>query len=290
MLRIFLPMLLAVSVFIGSGEIIHACVTTATGAVRIVGEATSCNAGETALQWGVVGLQGPQGPAGPAGPQGPAGVGDLGCTVDQVAKWDDGQSRWVCSSLPDIAALQAQVIGLQGKVTALQALLQPVSRVENTLVISGANLQIVNGTGATESANGLGNLIIGYNEARVPSQTDPNPVNARTGSHMLVVGKEHNYTSFGGIVVGRYNSTSGPFAAVGGGHFNQATGAVAVVSGGEANTASGLAAAVSGGSNNEASQYGATVSGGAANKAIARYATVSGGFGLIADGIEEHVP
>lgn len=288
MLRIFLPMLLAVSMFVGSGEIIHACVNSASGAVRIVGEATTCATGETALQWGVIGLQGPQGER---GPQGPAGVGDLGCTTNQIAKWDDGQSRWVCSSLLDIAALQAQVTSLEGKVTALQQLLQPVSRIENTLVISGANLQIVNGTGATDGApNGLGNLIIGYNEERVASDTDPNPVNARTGSHMLVVGKENNYTSFGGIVVGNYNATSGPFASVSGGHFNQASGAVAVISGGEANKASGLAAAVSGGSNNEATQYGATVSGGALNKATARYSTVSGGSSLVADGIEEHVP
>jgi hypothetical protein len=230
----------------------------------------------------------------------------LGCTTDQIAQWDDGQSRWVCASLPDIATLQTQVSDLAGKVTALQDLLQPLSRTGNTLLISGANLQIVNGAGATDSApNGLGNLIIGYNEVRVASADDPNPVNARTGSHMLIVGKEQNYTSFGGIVAGAYNSTAGPFAsvsggtqnsadgeyaAVGGGHYNQATGAVAVVSGGEANKASGLAAAVSGGSNNEASQYGATVSGGALNKAVARYATVSGGSRQVADGIEEHVP
>src|SRR6266850_7568315 len=36
----------------------------------------------------------------------------------------------------------------------------------NEVVISGANLRIVNGLGATDTTNGLGNLIVGYNELR----------------------------------------------------------------------------------------------------------------------------
>src|SRR4030095_2010445 len=41
----------------------------------------------------------------------------------------------------------------------------------NEVVISGANLRIVNGLWNTETTNGLGNLIIGYNELR---QENPN--------------------------------------------------------------------------------------------------------------------
>src|SRR4030095_5140428 len=36
----------------------------------------------------------------------------------------------------------------------------------NEVVISGANLRIVNGLGSTETTNGLGNLIVGDNETR----------------------------------------------------------------------------------------------------------------------------
>jgi hypothetical protein len=36
----------------------------------------------------------------------------------------------------------------------------------NEVVITGANLRIVNGLGSTETTNGLGNLIVGYNELR----------------------------------------------------------------------------------------------------------------------------
>src|SRR5262252_2942004 len=36
----------------------------------------------------------------------------------------------------------------------------------NEVVISGANLRIVNGLGSTETTNGLGNLIVGYDKSR----------------------------------------------------------------------------------------------------------------------------
>lgn len=56
---------------------------------------------------------------------------------------------------------------LEKKLEALVSLLEGVSRNSNTLVISGANLQIVNGTGMTQGdGNGTGNLIIGYNEKK----------------------------------------------------------------------------------------------------------------------------
>src|SRR4030095_3054466 len=38
----------------------------------------------------------------------------------------------------------------------------------NEVVITGANLRIVNGLGTTETTNGVGNLIVGYNELRQP--------------------------------------------------------------------------------------------------------------------------
>jgi len=48
------------------------------------------------------------------------------------------------------------------------------------------------GSGATEGMiNGLGNLIVGYNEDVGSNAT-------RTGSHNLVVGIEHSYSSYAG--------------------------------------------------------------------------------------------
>ena len=98
------------------------------------------------------------------------------------------------------------------------------------VVITGANLRLVNGLRATATTNGLGNLVVGYNESREGE-------NVRTGSH---------------TVVGRQNEISGAFAAVSGGHGNTATSAHAAISGGEANTASGFASSVGGGRNHMA--------------------------------------
>ena len=61
----------------------------------------------------------------------------------------------------------------------------------NEVVISGANLRIVNGLGATDTTNGVGNLIVGYNDARRRSHLP----NVRTGSHNVVVGRQHNFSS-----------------------------------------------------------------------------------------------
>jgi hypothetical protein len=52
-------MILVMAGLVGSGEVIRACVTTATGAVRIVSTDSACEEGESVLEWGVVGMQGP---------------------------------------------------------------------------------------------------------------------------------------------------------------------------------------------------------------------------------------
>jgi hypothetical protein len=103
----------------------------------------------------------------------------------------------------------------------------------------------------------MGNLIVGYNKLRPPPEPEPEastadrsaPVNVRTGSHNVVVGQEHNFSRFGGLVVGDGNTISGEFAAVSGGGGNTASGIGAVVSGGQGNIASGDFSSVSGGRN-----------------------------------------
>jgi hypothetical protein len=143
--------------------------------------------------------------------------------------------------------------------------------------ITGANLRLVNGLRATATANGLGNLLVGYNEPRQGG-------NVETGSHNVVVGQGHNFSSFGGLVVGRQNEISGAFAAISGGFDNTASGASAAVSGGIFNRASGASAAVSGGFDNTASASATSVSGGRGNTARGESATVSGGHGNTASG------
>jgi|RhiMetdeSRZDD1v2_1073273.scaffolds.fasta_scaffold281263_1 hypothetical protein len=83
---------------------------------------------------------------------------------------------------------------------------------------SGQATNIINGLEATDTTNGLGNLIVGYNELRPLSD------NVRTGSHNVVVGRQNNFSSFGGLVAGAFNEISGEFAAISGGRFNSAIG------------------------------------------------------------------
>jgi hypothetical protein len=161
-----------------------------------------------------------------------------------------------------------------------------------TLRISGVNVQIVNGLEATNGypvdpfeedpelteTNGLGNLIVGYNE---PGQPDGD---LRTGSHNVVVGTRHNFTSFGGLVVALENAITAPYAAVSGGVQNVASAKYASVSGGVENQASGAAASVLGGMKNVASHTVSGVVGGLGNNARERYAVVCGGEKNAAEG------
>jgi hypothetical protein len=201
----------------------------------------------------------------------------------------------------EAAALRAQVTDLAGVVAAHQArlaqldgLLAGVSRQGTTLRFDGVNVQVTNGTGATWVTNGLGNLIVGYNEDHTTFACVPSPAqcqyngdgaaDVRTGSHNVIVGVDHTYSSYGGLVAAQNNAITARFATVTGGDDNTASGIASSVSGGRSNTASGLLASVAGGQGNEASGEVATVTGGRVNRAEGQEASVSGGQGNVASG------
>ena len=144
------------------------------------------------------------------------------------------------------------------------------------LIIEGANLHIRSGSGATDDDGnllGLGNVVIGYNEP--PLKLNPGD---RDGSHNLIIGREHRYQNFGGLVAGFNNTIGGPEASVSGGAFNTASGEVASVSGGRRNEALDFGSSVCGGFNNIASGNAASVGGGQRNEASGFAASISGGF------------
>jgi hypothetical protein len=189
-----------------------------------------------------------------------------------------------------ISTLQAQVADLlSGDAGALAAIFDGVSRTDDDIFFDGVNVHIRNGLGETDGVedgspisnpgvtNGLGNLIVGYNEARI-SLSD------KTGSHNLIIGPNHNYSSYGGLVAGRQNTISGIFSTVSGGSFNRASGAQSSVGGGSGNRASGFSSGVSGGSGNGASGGESSVGGGMANRASGAQSSVSGGGFNIASG------
>jgi hypothetical protein len=177
-------------------------------------------------------------------------------------------------ALPSGKAVNAQPGGLPERVAALEDKLAAVTfdAVTNVLTITGANLRIVNGLGGTETTNGLGNLIVGYNESRVPFAGTDN----RTGSHNVVVGEQLNFSGFVGLVVGFKNEIASGFSSVLAGFGNTASGFNSSVCGGEFNTASGDFSSVSGGSHDIASGNRASVSGGLNRTAPAQFNWAAG--------------
>ena len=178
--------------------------------------------------------------------------------------------------LDRIDELEATIASLESQTAALEDILAGVSRSGDTLLMEGLNVQIVNGSGYTSTANGLGNLIIGYNE----SDGDD-----RSGSHFLVIGELHSYSTAAGIVAGYDNTVSGGYyASVVGGSGNTSGEYYATVVGGQGNLASGPSSVVLGGRENTASNDWSMVSGGRDNTASGWYASVTGGQGNTAAG------
>lgn len=217
---------------------------------------------------------------------------------------DDNDSR--------IAALEAMYAAQQATITALQYQLDTIQNnsvleLDGALVLGtdpatgqptarfiGVNVQVVNGTGAINTMNGLGNLIIGYNggtgstafcsNGDHDNQSDCEnagfvwATDQRSGSHNLIIGNRNAYTSYGGLLAGFDNIINNKFASVSGGQENLASGQHASVTGGFGNTASGPSAVVSGGYENIASGPYASVSGGQSNVASGPQSSVSGGL------------
>ena len=176
-----------------------------------------------------------------------------------------------------LEAIEDRLDALEAENAALQALLADVTRGDvdgnDTLTFSGLNLQIVNGEGETDTVNGLGNLIVGYNGQTVVG-ADPD----RGGSHSVVVGDGHGWTSHGALIAGRDNTVSGAWASVLGGSSGTASGDRAAVLGGRQNSAGGNGAVVTGGQGNQASGDEAAVLGGQGNEAAGVFAnSIAGG-------------
>jgi hypothetical protein len=157
-----------------------------------------------------------------------------------------------------------------------------------TVRFSGANVQIVNGEGKTNTTNGAGNLVLGYDEAEACCDNANPPI--QTGSHNLIIGEENEFTSFGGIVSGYDNFVKAPFASVTGGLANVAASSYATVVGGGGNNALAEYASVAGGTGNVAAGRGAWVGGGEGNQAEASVSSIFGGRSLKASKEWEALP
>lgn len=229
------------------------------------------------------------------------------------------------------ASLQNRIIDLESRLAALES--NSVLELDGHLnlddsdpqrpsaVFSGLNVQVVNGTGNSDQFNGVGNLLLGYDEAYPAgpdyaicsdgSYLDEETCVAngnvwsdihKSGSHNLVVGKYHRYSQANGIIAGRFNAVNTSSSSVIGGSGNVASGWVSVIVGGKENTALGEGSAIGGGYdnladasyssvvggiNNIAGGQGAVVTGGSWNTAMGSASAVSGGHERSVDGARD---
>jgi len=182
----------------------------------------------------------------------------------------------------------------------------------DTARFDAINVQVTNGLGATNGlpgldaafggpVNGLGNVILGYNEThpvtpevcesgQFDNQADCEAnswtwgAGQKTGSHNLIVGTGHNYTRHGNLVAGFANTVNARWASVSGGSQNIASGADSSISGGLQNVTRAFQSSVSGGRENRAIASRSSVSGGIRNEASGLNASVSAGRSNVASG------
>jgi hypothetical protein len=186
-----------------------------------------------------------------------------------------------------VGSAAQQILSLERRIRELEAnpilalagvIVVEKGRTCNTVKVTG-NLQIVNGMGETDTTNGCGNLIIGYNELPPASSGWPG---TRTGSHNLVLGRFHSHASFAGLLSGEMNliSANAPSSCVVGGSEGSANADRAVVVGGHENKANSDRCVIIGGFDNGANGGDrSVVAGGTNNRADAPSSCILGGSG-----------
>jgi len=215
-----------------------------------------------------------------------------------------------------VVALQAQVLALQTQLAGVSnnTVMDLDGRVELvtdargylTVRFTGVNVQVVNGV-SQETPNGVGNLIVGYNNARTagwpgcsdgqfgdstPCQTNGHvwAVNHKTGSHNLVVGDRNAYSQTGALLAGYDNLVNRNYASVTGGHQNLAQGIGSTVSGGGYHQALANYSSISGGWNNGTQGLLSSVSGGRNNGTLGPYSSILGGSGQVTTTSDQTIP
>ena len=178
--------------------------------------------------------------------------------------------------------LAAQVRVLERRLLELQR--NPVLALADVLVLEKGrkcstvkvigNLQIVNGTGQTDTTNGCGNLIVGYNEASLASPS------ARTGSHNIILGRYHSHASYACLLTGERNfaTANAPSSCVVGGSDSHVEADRSVVVGGRENNGNSAGCVIVGGEDNGANgaNYSVVVGGGQ-NRTAAPASSIFGG-------------
>jgi len=175
---------------------------------------------------------------------------DVNANFDATAVSVNDNQAQLTDLIAQITALTATVTSLQAEVESLQA--DSVAGLSGVLsvgtdnqgntaaVFSGVNLHVNNASGDTDTVNGLGNLIVGYDEETTntwetcadgfysdqtlcESNGEIWAASHKSGSHNLIVGRRHNYSQAGGMLAGASNNVLASYSTVIGGWFNTAS-------------------------------------------------------------------
>ena len=208
------------------------------------------------------------------------GLLDLSTVLTELATVLIAQQQEI-QALENQLYQQQQVMALLAPLLSLTPVAERSTYVNNTWRLSGMNVQLNNGMGTTHGeANGLGNLILGYNEEEGGHRDAEGALMAgelRTGSHNLVLGAGHSYASNGSLLGGHNNTAFGQGSSILGGQASLASGAWSSVLGGLDNRAIGSNTCISGGHSNTASGDRASVSGGLLNISTGIATSILGG-------------
>lgn len=150
----------------------------------------------------------------------------------------------------DSTEVQSAIEELQTRIDELEIKTAAMTATDDDVYFTGVNLHVRNGDDRTDSINGKGNLIVGYDE---------NAGDTKTGSHNIVLGLNHTYTSYCGVICGYNNSATSSYCNVFG-------------------------------ANNSASAQGATISGGVYSRAENYFSTISGGNAKTTTHSYDHIP
>ncbi len=174
-------------------------------------------------------------------------------------------------------------------------------------IFNAINVQVDNGTGRTDRVvNGLGNLIIGYNETSSNSlYFCSNPIytlqsrctlngyqwgnNVRRGSHNLIIGSNNSYDDYGSIIAGVGNTSNANYSNILGGIANYTAAIYSNISGGRYNETHAYFSSITGGYDNVTNGKYSSILGGRENTATGLYSSISAGIKNTAEGVYSSV-
>lgn len=233
-------------------------------------------------------------------------LADLSIVEADVADLLDITSGWIGSGMTLDEIIVAVVepllepFALDANLTEVEELMAyvDVNPALNAVRFVGANVFVQNGSVeegscfpsaddvvppdvyCSDTTNGTGNLIVGYNEKGAGHSND------RDGSHNIVVGWGHEYRSFSGFVQGSDNQLAAARSAVLGGSGNVVGSPGSVIVGGSDNVTvvnaledpKAANTVVVGGSDNTAGNNASVVLGGSGNRAAQALSAIVGGL------------